>query len=1096
MFLSLAWLVGPTTSEAQTVVSAPAVSQRVQPLSVRPDPESLRVDPSTTRVEVPEGEPGRPLPPGVPHPILDPVLQARDSQGDAIGQISNPSPNVPGMTSGPPPDTVIDVGPNHVVQMVNSTTFQVWNKQGTSLGGPFSLGAMWPAGDPCNSSLGDPIVVYDHLADRWLLSQFARNAAQTRFWMCIAISQTPSPLPPSAYFLYTIEVPAFPDYPKFGVWPDAYYMSSYEQSNLGVFAFERQQMLNGTAAAFIKFTISSLNGAVRDTRILPADLDGPPPPDGTPGLFFRSVDDQQDSGDARDRLEFYEFDVDWLTLAATFTEVDDIDGASSPALAPFNTMACNRTGMAPTGPPDQTVRDCIPEPDSDDTLDALSNRPMSQLKFRVIGPGDFRMVVNQTIDVSGSIPAMLGITPANEVAGIRWYELQKTGTDWVIRQQGTYAAQPLNATTEGDLVHRWMGSAAIDRFGNIAIGYSVVNDSNDDGVLNSGNELYAGIRYTGRRFDDPLGLMQQGEKSILNGTGPQGNIDGAVNPSRWGDYSALTVDPRDDCTFWYSTHGVNGITRIAAFFFDNCGTDLRITKSGSPSPVFAGQQVTYTIAVTNDGPSSATNVRVVDVLPAGTTFLDSSIPCASTAPPPNEYTCTLGTLAPGETRSFTILVRVNADQLVLSGGPAIITNTATVAADQNDPNLSNNTATANTTVNEQADLRIAKECKPDQPNAAPAGTTTFCEIYVDNLGPSDARNVVVTDRIISSTPVQIVSVTVTSTVPPAGVCAPLSTGPVTDVTITCTDTVLPVGARNTIRVTFTAANAGDVNDTATVSSSTPDPDSSNNVAVGRVSFSAVADLSLTKTDSPDPVIAGTNLAYRVEVRNNGPSTAANVVIKDSLPALVSFQSATPSAGGTCQAGVVPGDPSKPLTCNFGTLLNGATATIDVVVKVNSDVASGTVLVNNAEVSSASADPDNSDNIATQTTTVDTNADLEVSKTSDSPNYKPSTLVTYQITVRNNGPSKALNVVVTDTLPDTRQAIYQSDTGGCVFSNPATLTCNLGDMAVGQVKTFFVYVVVRGSRGDVSNTAVVSSATADAVAANNTSTRIVSIKGKP
>ncbi len=270
-------------------------------------------------------------------------------------------------------------------------------------------------------------------------------------------------------------------------------------------------------------------------------------------------------------------------------------------------------------------------------------------------------------------------------------------------------------------------------------------------------------------------------------------------------------------------------------------------------------------------------------------------------------------------------MRVNADLLVPAGGPTIITNTATVAADQNDPNLSNNTATANTTVNEQADLRIAKECKPDQPNAAPAGTTTFCEIYVDNLGPSDARNVVVTDRIISTTPVQIVSVTVTSTAPPAGTCAPLSTGPVTDVTITCTDTVLPVGARNTIRVTFTAANAGDVDDTASVNSSTPDPNSSNNIAVGRVSFSAVSDLGVTKTDSPDPVVAGTNLTYNVVVTNYGPSSAANVVVRDALPALVSFQSATPSAGGACQAGVVPGDPSKPLTCNCRTRVAASSA---------------------------------------------------------------------------------------------------------------------------------------------------------------------------
>jgi hypothetical protein len=205
-------------------------------------------------------------------------------------------------------------------------------------------------------------------------------------------------------------------------------------------------------------------------------------------------------------------------------------------------MACNRHGAG--------IRDCIPQPDSDDTLDALSNRPMMQLKFRVIRPGDFRMVVNQTIDVSGTIPRVLRITPIHEVAGIRWYELQKTvrSRHWSIRQQGTYAPQPLTATQEINLLRRWMGSIAIDRFGNIALGYSIVSDDADDGIR-SGNEVYPGIRYTGRQLDDPLNLLFQGEKVIVQGAIPQGNLVAPVIPQRWGDYSALTVDPPDDCTY-------------------------------------------------------------------------------------------------------------------------------------------------------------------------------------------------------------------------------------------------------------------------------------------------------------------------------------------------------------------------------------------------------------------------------------------------------------------------------------------------------------------------------------------------------------------
>jgi uncharacterized repeat protein (TIGR01451 family) len=206
---------------------------------------------------------------------------------------------------------------------------------------------------------------------------------------------------------------------------------------------------------------------------------------------------------------------------------------------------------------------------------------------------------------------------------------------------------------------------------------------------------------------------------------------------------------------------------------------------------------------------------------------------------------------------------------------------------------------------------------------------------------------------------------------------------------------------------------------------------------------------------------------------------------------VSFVSASPSQG-SCQAGVVPGDPTKPLTCNLGDLLSGGSATLTVIVTVNSDVPAGTILVNNADVTSDSPDLNTGNNIATESTTVRTRADLEITKTSDAAVYKPSTVVTYSINVVNNGPSKALNVVVTDNLPDLKAAIYQSDTGGCVLSTPITLTCNVGDMAVAQSKTFFIYVLVKGSRGVVSNTASVASATTDPVTPNNSSTRLVTV----
>lgn len=541
---------------AQVPVSPPYISPLVEPLQVKlppPPPAPAHLAPLGPIVTVPEGEPLPTEPPPPREPITDLVIQSEAPEVpepaiEAIGLISDPIVNVAGLTSAVnPPDTVGDVGRDHFVQMVNATQFQIWDKQGNELTGPMSFGALWPVGTVCRSNAGDPIVVYDHLADRWLLSQFAFPQV-----MCVAISQTPDPTA-GTWFLYTFNTLVFPDYPKFGVWPNGYYVSSFEGARLGIYVFDRTNMLLGFAAGFFKTTIPSLGApGVRETRILPADLDGPVPPGGRPPNFFvRTVDDQQNLANPIDRIEIYEALPDWVQLTFSFTLIDTL------IPAPFQTMLCNRNGGG--------VRDCIPQPTvTTNTVDALSNRPMMQLKYRNFGAFE-AMVFNQTIDVSGSIPFVLGFTPTEEVAGVRWYELRKSEGTWTIYQQGTFAAQPLGARAENQLLHRWMGSAAMDKDGNIALGYSITNGDPIDPV-------FPGIRYTGRRFDDPLDLLPQGELVIRDGTNAQTQGRGA----RWGDYSALSVDPVDDCTFWYTTHvaGIGGIgarpTQIASFKFDTC----------------------------------------------------------------------------------------------------------------------------------------------------------------------------------------------------------------------------------------------------------------------------------------------------------------------------------------------------------------------------------------------------------------------------------------------------------------------------------------------------------------------------------------------
>ncbi len=455
--------------------------------------------------------------------------------------------NFAGLTSGlNPPDTVGDVGPKHYIQMVNSTQYQIWNKTGTSLAGPLTLGNLWPLGDVCRNNLGDPIVVYDHLADRWLLSQFASPTH-----MCIAVSQTADPVA-GTWFTYTFDTGnVLPDYPKLAVWPDGYYMSSYESPSLGVYAFNRTAMLSGAAATFVKTTIPALGApGVRDTRILPSDLDGTAPPTGTPNYFVRTVDSQQDPNNPVDRIEVYAATPNFVAGTLAFPLVATLTPN------PFEMMTCNRNG--------QGVRDCIPQPGTLDTVDSLSNRPMMQLRFRNFGTHQ-SMVFNQTIDVE---PLIVGFNAVREVAGIRWYELRKTSlaANWTIFQQGNYLPQNRIITSENQLLHRWMGSAAMDGAGNIAMAYSITNS-------NAASPVFAGARYASRLSTAALGTMGL-ESVIRNGVNAQGDADAIVEPQRWGDYSTLSVDPLDDSTFWFTTHyaGAGGIgarpTSITSFLIN------------------------------------------------------------------------------------------------------------------------------------------------------------------------------------------------------------------------------------------------------------------------------------------------------------------------------------------------------------------------------------------------------------------------------------------------------------------------------------------------------------------------------------------------
>jgi hypothetical protein len=432
-----------------------------------------------------------------------------------------------------PPDPNGEVGPNHYVEMVN-IVFAVYSKTGTRLLGPTLLGALWQgfALDDCTDLSGDPVVVYDQLANRWILTQFTTRGPE--YFNCVAISRTGDPT--GAYFRYAFSTGLnFPDYPKYGVWPDAYYISTREFApddsfaGDGAYALERAKMIKGNSSArMVKFLLPpGVTPYLPGDGLLPSDLDGTAlPPDGSPNYFVGTMDDGAGRRAPFDGINVFQFSVTWgghptgsFSLAAQLP------------VAPFDSIF----------PCKPTSRSCIPQPKTGNMVDILSyrQRPIFRLAYRNFGTYE-ALVTNQSVEARPGI------------AGVRWYEIRRTAGAFSVNQQGTYAPE--------DGVHRWMGSVAMDKFGNMGLGYSVSN----------GDTVFPGIRYTGRLAGDPPGEMTLGEGVLINGSGSQ------KVSSRWGDYTDMTVDPTDDCTFWYvneyyaqsSQRGWQ--TRIGSFRLPGC----------------------------------------------------------------------------------------------------------------------------------------------------------------------------------------------------------------------------------------------------------------------------------------------------------------------------------------------------------------------------------------------------------------------------------------------------------------------------------------------------------------------------------------------
>jgi hypothetical protein len=449
-----------------------------------------------------------------------------------------------------PPDPVADVGPNHYVEMIN-LVFGVYDKQGHLLLGPVDTGTLWSgfAVPDCQDPSGDPIVLYDQFVDRWLLTQFTTSGLDDPakpFWNCVAISTTGDPT--GSYYRYAFETANFqffPDYPKYGVWTDSYVLTTREfgptiEYGIGVYALEKNKMVNGEPnARAVSFFLDGNDPAILPLvgdGLLPADVDGKQKPktDTAIPIVGTQDDGATDYGGTFDALNIWDLLVKWRsTPTASLTLKAQLPTAAFDSIFP----------CAPTS------RDCLPQPGITDPaqyLDILSyrQRPTWRLAYRNFKDYE-TLVTNQSVEA------------APGVAGVRWYEIRRVNGSYSLYQQGTYAPN--------DGVHRWMGSVAQDKMGNMAVGFSVVN----------GTSVFPGIRYTGRLAGDPAGQLTLGEGTVISGSGVQ-----TTTNSRWGDYTSLNVDPVDDCTFWYVNeyYAVSGTpadtrpwqTRIASFKLPGC----------------------------------------------------------------------------------------------------------------------------------------------------------------------------------------------------------------------------------------------------------------------------------------------------------------------------------------------------------------------------------------------------------------------------------------------------------------------------------------------------------------------------------------------
>lgn len=431
-----------------------------------------------------------------------------------------------------PPDPSGDAGLDRYVSSTNGpnntggTRLAVYDKNGTVIAPLVSFNSLGTQG----GGSGDPIVLWDERSSRWFIAEMSTSPRSIRIY----VSQTTNPI--GTYFQYIIPTPQsaqnFPDYPKFGFWNDKLIMTSNEarvnasnpaDAARNVYVFDRAAMVAGNAITPVSFWTDRPSGFTLQNTV-PADVDGTLNPDaGSKPLLFRHRDDEINPGspdNTKDFIEYWELDVNFSNPAASV-----MTGPLRINVSEFDSHLCSLG-----------IVGCFAQPGTSTRLHAINQMLMYRVQYRRFASHE-SIVMNWVTDVNGA-----------DRGGIRWCEIRRTGTDWFLYQEGTFAPN--------DGLNRWMGTIAQDKNGNIALGYAVGSGSK-----------FPSLRITGRQANDPLGIMTEPETEVATGT------NGSTQ-ERWGDYFHMSVDPVNDENFWlngmYSTGGVLWRTRVANFKFNTC----------------------------------------------------------------------------------------------------------------------------------------------------------------------------------------------------------------------------------------------------------------------------------------------------------------------------------------------------------------------------------------------------------------------------------------------------------------------------------------------------------------------------------------------